>query len=510
MSYKILLILVSFVVTGGLYAQTISGTIVEKETRQGLAGANITLFSSADSTKVAGTVSNVEGDFSIWELSSGNYYVEVSFIGFEEYSSPIFNLQKNKDFGKIPLSESSVLLNEVSLTSKVVNKIDKKVYPVAKNILSETGSASQILQNIPAVNVDVNGGISLRNAGVAIFLNGKPSAILQRNPAAFLEQLPAKMIEKIEVITNPSAKYKPDGVGGIINIVLKKERKKGVNGQLSGSAGFQQRYNGGLNLNYGSDAFNIFGNYGIRHSNRTYLFTDERIYSNASEDSPRRYFEDGRSTANNLSQTMYLGASWDMGDYNSAELSGNYFVANTDHAGRSSISLADASENTLSDFTNISSNDEHEAEGELQFALEHVFKDNEDHALALEASYASFNEKENQQFIQNYSIPNNATSLDNNLVQKSGNEEVLSLDYTLPISEDIEFEAGYEGEFSYQDIRYRRDQNNTRFLFNRNLHAVYAQYAQPIGDFSFKAGLRGEESYTKGEVKQPIRFTDRK
>ncbi len=247
-----------------LQAQQISGRITEKKSGEPLAGANVSLFSEPDSLFVRGTVSDPEGKFEFQEIASGEYSLQVSFIGFNSFTSKSFFLETSKTFGNISLTASPILMDEVSIQSDVINKIDKKVYPVQQDLFSETGTATNILQNIPAVTVDINGGISLRNAGVAIFLNGRPSAILQRNPAAFLEQLPAKMIEKIEVITNPSAKYKPDGVGGIINIVLKKEAKRGINGQVLGNAGFQNRYSGGLNLNYGTEEFNFFGNYGIR------------------------------------------------------------------------------------------------------------------------------------------------------------------------------------------------------------------------------------------------------
>ena len=484
-----------------LQAQNISGKIVEKESGEPLAGANISLFSAPDSLLVKGTVSNPEGSFKIQDIKPGKYYLLVSFIGFIDFNSATFQLNNNRSFGKIPLTASPILMQEVSIQSDVINKIDKKVYPVQEDLLSETGTATQVLQNLPAVNVDISGAISLRNAGVAIFLNGKPSAILQRNPSAFLEQLPAKMIEKIEVITNPSAKYRPDGVSGIINIVLKKETQRGLNGQVSANAGFQNRYTGGLNLNYGKEELNFFGNYGIRHTNPTMFFSDERTFY---EGENSRYFENGRSMSNNLSNTIYAGTSWEMNDYNSLEVSGNYFVANSDHAGRSAIVVSNSEGRINTDFSSISTNDEHEAEAELQIAMEHVFKDNEDHTLEFEATYAFFDEKEDQQFTQDYFLPGNETIINNNLVQKSGNEEEIILDYVLPISEDIELEAGYAGEFSYQDIRYTRDGQKTRFLFTRNLHAIYAQYSQPIGDFGFKAGLRAEKSFTKGEVKQPL------
>jgi len=128
--------------------------------------------------------------------------------------------------------------------------LDKKVYNVEKDIMAESSSASEIMQNIPSITVDINGGITLRNTtNITYFINGKPSALLRRNPSAVLQQIPASSIEKIEIITNPSAKYRPDGVGGIINIVLKKETVDGLNGQKSANAGNEERYNTNINVN---------------------------------------------------------------------------------------------------------------------------------------------------------------------------------------------------------------------------------------------------------------------
>ncbi len=504
MHKSILLLVISCLTFLGIQAQNISGEIVEKKSGEALMGANISLLSVRDSSRVDGAISNAGGIFKFKDLKPGDYYLRISFIGFITYSSEAFHLSKNKDMGKILLSTSPILMDEVNIQSNVINKIDKKVYPIEEDILSETGTATQVLQNIPSVDVDINGGILLRNAGVAIFLNGKPSAILERNPAAFLQQLPAKMIEKIEVITNPSAKYKPNGVGGIINIVLKKENKNGLNGQVHGNVGFQKRYNGALNFNYGTENLNFFGNYGIRHGYTTSLITDERIFFQPDQVKNARYFENGRSSSYNLSQTIYTGTSWEPDDHNSLHLSGNYFVANSDHSGKAESLNYDSEGAINSAFRSNSTNDEHEAEGEAQFAMEHVFKNNEDHTLEMEATYTFFDEREDQQFVQKYSFPNNATSLDKNLVRKNGNEEEVSADYILPISEDTELEAGYAGNFSSQEIQYNRDRSKTRFLFKQNIQALYVQYSQPVSNFDIKVGLRGEKGFTEGEVKQPI------
>jgi hypothetical protein len=265
------------------FSQTysVSGTIIEKTSKEPLPGASIVLFDATGSV-LNGATSDNQGTFIINSISNGNYHLEISFIGF--ITDTIKNLQLNKDIniGSIKLIPTEILLDEATVTGEkaiYTTHLDKKVYNVQKDVLAETSTASEILQNVPSVNVDINGGITLRNTGnITFFINGKPSALLRKNPSAILEQIPASSIERIEVITNPSAKYRPDGVGGIINIVLKKDADKGFNGQIQANVGDEGRYNANLNLNYGAEDFKLFGNYGIRHSNASALYTDARTY----------------------------------------------------------------------------------------------------------------------------------------------------------------------------------------------------------------------------------------
>jgi len=168
------------------------------------------------------------------------------------------------------LPQANINLDEVTVTSNKImlsNSIDRKTYNVQQDILSKTGSASDLLQNIPSVQVDIDGNVSLRGSeNVLILINGKTSPLMGKTRAEVLQQMPASSIDRIEVITNPSAKYKPDGTAGIINIVLKKDSGSGLNGGITGNIGNQGRYNGNMNLNYNPGNINIFGK--IQHSQR--------------------------------------------------------------------------------------------------------------------------------------------------------------------------------------------------------------------------------------------------
>ena len=260
---------------------TVSGIIIEKTSNKPLEFANVIIRSTSDSSKFQGTVTGTKGEFSFDKLTFGDYKVVYSFIGFDKVETPVFVLNPKKsklNLGKLYISESTASLGEVSVTaqrSTFVNSIDRKTFNVGQDVMSKTGSVSELLQNVPSVQVDIDGNVSLRGAGNVMFLiNGKPSALMGTNYAAVLQQMPANSIEKIEIITNPSAKYKPDGTSGIINIVLKKDKSLGLNGTGSLNLGNDNRYNGNLSVNYNPGKINIFASYSVRQDDRL-RYTDD-------------------------------------------------------------------------------------------------------------------------------------------------------------------------------------------------------------------------------------------
>lgn len=501
-----------FLLTGAQAQSTllsITGTVVEKQSREPLEGAAVGMFQSNDSTLIQGTVTDSSGAFDLRLPAGGEGYLTITFIGFLPYRTDAFPLRQSRDLGVIELGASDILLNTVTVTaeqSKLIYQLDKKIYNVGKDVLAESGSVSELLQNIPSVSVDIDGGITLRNTGnITFFLNGRPSALLRRNASAALEQIPANTVERIEIITNPSAQYRPDGVGGIINIVLKKEAKPGWNGLVSASAGTERRYNGSLNLNYGGETLKLFGNYGIRHSAGTYLFTEERLFKTPGPGTiGSRYRETGTSRADALSHNAYAGMNIELGEFNTLELSVTYFSQNTFHNGAADISSADADNRPEYRFRNDETNDEAEEEGEASFSWEHVFKNNEDHTLSLEAAYSSFDETEDLDFRQTYSLPAVATELRRSLIRKGGDQTELILDYTRPIGEEGELTAGYNGEFIFENIRYDNDNGFTQFLLQQKIQALYALYGQSWERFSFKAGLRAEHSRIVPHLRLPV------
>ena len=220
------------------------------------------------------------------------------------------------------------MLGDITVTaqrSTFVNSIDRRTFNVGQDVMSKTGSVSELLQNVPSVQVDIDGNVSLRGSDNVMFLiNGKPSTLMGNNRAAVLQQMPASSIEKIEVITNPSAKYKPDGTSGIINIVLKKDKNLGLNGQAAINAGNDNRYNGNFSVNYNPGKLNLFGSYSIRQDERLRFSDDSRTHYISGQDTVSYTHVVSRDLSRPISHIIQAGADYKINAHNSFGVTGNY------------------------------------------------------------------------------------------------------------------------------------------------------------------------------------------
>src|SRR5258706_8862867 len=306
----------------------ITGDVQDRFSKQPIEFATIQLLKAADSAVILTTVSDRKGKFVLDKVANGNYVLRFSFIGYEKTIMPVRVNQKKENVGTIEIGIASKDMGEVTVTSRkslLNTSIDRKVYNVTQDLMAQSGSASDILKNIPSVEVDIEGEVSLRGStDVLILINGRPSPLMGRPRAEVLQQLPANSIERIEVITNPSARYKPDGTSGIINIVLKKNIKGGWNGSVVANAGNNERYNGGVSLNYKPGKLNVFGNYNIRRDKRVRLSNMNRQYLDSAGKTESYYMEDWQSPARPLSNIVTLGADYTLNEHNTVGISGNY------------------------------------------------------------------------------------------------------------------------------------------------------------------------------------------
>ena len=276
---------------------SIKGKIIDAQTKEALEFVNVRM-QKADGS-VQGGITDQEGLFYIDNLPLGNYSLIISYMGYKtiEKELSITASNSNIDLRTILLSEDSQVIGEVEVVgqkSQMRFEIDKKVFNVDQDISSTGGTASDILSNIPSVEVDNEGEVSLRgNSSVTIWINGKASGLSADNRAQILEQMPAETIETIEVITNPSAKYSPEGTAGIINIVLKEDREPGYYGSAQVGADTEGGYNASANINYSSSKLDAYANVGYRHrrrdgggyTNRTNISETGNTYLNQTSES---------------------------------------------------------------------------------------------------------------------------------------------------------------------------------------------------------------------------------
>ena len=318
---KLIVLFTIYFITINSYTQvtTISGTVLDKATQSVIEFANVELLNLPDSSISKATVTDRKGKFSIQSVNPGNFILRCTFIGYQKTNLPVTIKSKvsKLNVGPIAIVLYSGTMTEVTVTARkslLNTSIDRKVYNVSQDIIAQTGSASDVLKNIPSVEVDIEGQVSLRgSAEVMILINGRPSPLMGKTRAEVLQQLPANTIERIEVITNPSARFRPDGTSGIINIVLKKNTKAGWNGTVTANAGNRQRYNGNINLNYKPGKLNLFGSYGIRKDNRIRTNHIDRIYFDSNFNNSEYYTEDNQSPSQPLSHIVSLGADYKIG-----------------------------------------------------------------------------------------------------------------------------------------------------------------------------------------------------
>lgn len=511
---KLLSVLVPlFVFPFILYAQSngvISGKITEVGTGQPLEFVTVVLMKEGSNAVLKQEITTAKGIYKFATLADGTYYIIASYIGFENYKTGdlILSATQRKLNQDINLNGGAKKLNEVVVTSKkqlYSNSIDRKIYNVDQDVMAKSGSASEVLQNVPLVQVDIDGNVSLRNSSATILINGKVSPIMGKNAAAALQQLPANSIARIEVITNPSAKYKPDGTGGIINIVLKKNTKRGLNGGVTANVGNQDRYNANVNANYNPGKVNVFGSYSVKQDDRLRLTSNNRTQTDPATNTSNYYQDNISAKARPFSNTAALGMDYAIDDKNSIGISGNYYLR-TMH--KHDFTLKNVSNTTglISDYDRTRTNYEYEREVDGTFFFEHGFK-KEDHKIRLEFNASHSPEVEDNHYINSYRVPATVNQLDNTLIKQTQDNKQLTIGYENPISENTKLELGYDGQYNKQDLdfygeaydysqqKFLADALKTnRFIYNENIHAFYGTIEQSWKKFGAMLGLRGEYS----------------
>ena len=500
-----------------VYAETekgaqITGKVIDASTKQGMEFANISLRKTGSKEFIKGTVSDQLGAFRLDGVSNGNYVVAVSVVGYATFEKEltIGTGQKTINLRSILLKEDTQLLNEVQVVgqrSQMKFEIDRKVFNVDQSLATAGGSASDVLGNIPSVQVDPEGEVSLRgNSSVTVWINGKESGLSADNRAQILEQLPAESIERVEVITNPSAKYNPEGTAGIINIVLKKNRKAGYYGSLQAGVDTRGGYNAAGNVNFSSGKFESFVNVGTRVRK-----SEGEGYTN------RQNLDDNGNPVSYLNQ---LRNDEDTRKPVIARMGTTYHATDKDHFSFSGFGLLGRGDET--DWLNYTSNIPGSFTSSLRtsaekrkmnignFEIGYKRDFSEKSNLDLSASYNLLNITPESSFLQvsNYAGGTSTSSYQFQENVMKPRKWEFQADYVTEFGEQNKIEAGYKGEFltskskvstysgtSEGNAAFNEGLYNN-FTYDQNVNALYATYSKRINRFGIQLGLRGEHTRT--------------
>ncbi|HJA87391.1 MAG TPA: TonB-dependent receptor [Candidatus Parabacteroides intestinavium] len=480
----------------------VTGRIIDKTSEQPVEFADVALYRVVDSVFVAGCVTDADGRFSFAAVSAGYYYVECSFIGYETSRSSAFTIAGQKGFNvdKLYLRPSSEQLDEVVVQgrrSTYEQHIDRRVFNVGSDLMSTSGSVSDLMRNIPSVQVDVEGHVSLRGSeNVNILIDGKPSTLMNaRTRADALRQIPASEIERIEVITNPSAAYKPDGVSGIINLILKKEKQKGWSGNASANVGTGGRRNATLSAAYNAGNITLSASYGIRRDLYEPHISDNRTRN----DSTLAYTSQlTTSRAHPVSHIVRAGVDWKMDRNDRLQVNGNY--TRTHFIRTENIYTTDL--NARQDITYQGVRYRYDNENvkgwEVGSSYTHTF--GKDHELTADYSYSSLEGLEDNQYAT-YST--DSTTKDNTQIWQAYYQHLFHLTYHRQFNEHLKLDIGYELDALQTDLNFHvqnlegdvfvPDRNRTNdFTNNETNHALYATVEYKQGAWGLLFGIRPE------------------
>src|SRR5690606_18438548 len=437
----------------------------------------------------------------------------------ETYNRGSISITANQDFniGKITLLENGKQIEEVVVQGRVQDLqigIDKKVFDVSQSTISIGGSAQELLGNVPTLQVESDGAISLRGStSVRILVDGKESAMAGSDINAFLQSLPAEAIDKVEIITNPSARYDAEGQSGIVNIILKKNARLGLNGSVNASVGNYENANGGVTLNYRPGKVNYFGSYNFaRRNSMGDGFNDNTEYINGqvTDLSPRTRSED-ESSRLGYNHTIRLGSDYYINDKNSLSIAGNFSIRDNERGRKINYQYWNIPEYGASSYRNAIQ-EEQDFGVDAQLDYKRTFK-REGEELMANVSFGYDTEDGTNDFHQTYAS-GIADLRRQNTTSELGRNWNFQLDYTLPLGEDHKFEAGYRSILRYADEsqysalldtltnKFATDFSVTNdFDMSSAVHALYANYQRKLTDrLGAQLGLRAEQAYLNTSI----------
>ena len=495
------------------------GIVSDSETGEPLEYATISIKSKNNPEKIFGGLTDENGKFSV-DVNPGLYELKIDYISFISYSNEDLMIRGNTDIGKIPLVLDVSMLDEVEVRAErtqVEIRLDRKIYNVGQDITVKGGNVSDVLANIPSIDVDFDGNISLRgNSNVRILINGKPSALVGLSGPQGLRSLPSESIEKVEVVTSPSARYSAEGTAGILNIILKKQSLLGFNGNFNLNLGIPR--NEGLNgtLNVRNEKVNLFSTINLSNSENSGSYFSETNYTR--QDLTIDELNDWDYTNKNI--FFNLGSEYYFDDNTSLTLSG-FYKKGDDSSFLTNI-VNDISGGVISS-TNNRLRDETEMDESFEYALD-FYKDYDRDGQTLSARI-SYEESEDDglEDIEDFAtFPLISETIFEKVSNIDFQKRLLGqVDFIYPIDKETEFEFGYRGSFLERETDY-----NVSFLtgnsfvsdsglsnifnYKESVNSLYTQFGKKFDKLSALFGLRYENSRQEINQKTTNQFEIKK
>lgn len=503
-----------FTVTASAASGIIKGLVVDSKTNEGMVYVNVVIVNSTTQDFVKGTVTDETGSFEINSLQYGKYVARITLIGYTSVEKEfiISEAASSINLGTISIAEDAQLLGEVTVVgqrSQMQFQIDKRIFNAGQDIISTGGSVLDVLSNIPSVDVNMEEEISLRgNTGVTVWINGRASGLSAENRSQILSQMPAANIDRVEIITNPSAKYNPEGTAGIINIIMKENTNKGYFGSIQGKGDTNGAYGFDGNLNYNTDKLET--SLSLSHRVNKSDLSGYSIRSNNDEQGVEQSFLN-MDTEGTEEASSYLGT-----------LGVTYHISPKIQLGFNSYGFLEI-EKVPETYTYSSNMPEN-----FLSSVRHVYEEDDMKIGNVELNYRQkFNDKSNLDVVvsRNYLDLKglslfNQTSIFPEEKQTSGyqfHDQYVTIktweiqaDYVNEFGESNKLEAGYKGDLFARESTVETLSGSTSstatpnndlfntYNFYQDVHALYTTFSKQINKFGFQVGLRGE--YTTSEV----------
>ncbi|MFM9840907.1 MAG: TonB-dependent receptor domain-containing protein [Cyclobacteriaceae bacterium] len=493
----------------------ISGKVIDAATNQPLPFASVAVLQQSTNGEllIGGAPTSEAGYFLIDNLPTGQLKVQITYLGYQTQSQVI---QIKAGVSELPLGNIAMLA-ETSVLQEVMVKaekaqmdmaMNKRTFNVAKNLTTNGGTAESLLRNIPSLTIDANGSATLRNVTTTIYINGKPTQLS-------LAQIPANQIESVEVMTNPSAKYDASASGGIVNLVLKKNREAGYNGTISASVGTNSRFDGTLSVDYNRGKWNITTLYSVNSTKNplnNYAYKKNRL----ADGTPLNYFNQNTIIdLNNVFQNSRIAVDYSYNKKNTIALAGTYVTGQYNQISNQTYTYLDANSIITSSGarTTQPKNDYTNAGVELDW--KHDFPQ-KGRILSITSGY-NRNSVSNADAWLTTSFDSNGNSQNgypiNNVIRgrTTGNQVVAQVDYTYPVNDSTKWEVGLRS-FTYirdqQYFFYESTPVEVETLLpsysqnadiSEGVNAIYGLYSAKLKKgLSLEAGLRFEESFLRG------------